>query len=98
MAKDKLKRKLMELRAKADMSIGALDMTLAEDGEKDMSKVREQLGVMKELQQKIVELETDNQREEEQTDALYGDAESRPTVSFVSSLGICFLINWDYLD
>lgn len=81
MTKEKLKQKLTELRASANMSIGVLDMTIAEGGDgHDMSKVKEQLGVMKDLQQKIADLEN-QQEEDEKAEALYGDDESRPTVS-----------------
>ncbi|XP_030836466.1 chromosome-associated kinesin KIF4 [Strongylocentrotus purpuratus] len=85
MTKEKLKQKLVELRASANMSIGVLDMTIAEGGaEHDMSKVKEQLGVMKDLQQKIADLEN-QQEEDEKAEALYGDDESRPTTAATSS-------------
>ncbi|XP_054756101.2 chromosome-associated kinesin KIF4-like [Lytechinus pictus] len=90
MTKEKLKQKINELRARADMTIGALDLTIAEGGtEHDMSKVKEQLGIMKELQQKIVDLETQHE-EDEKAEALYGDAESRPTTAATSSDGTEF--------
>ncbi|XP_071502973.1 chromosome-associated kinesin KIF4A-like [Diadema antillarum] len=81
MSKDKLRQKLEELRARADMSIGALDMTVTEEGQPDTAKVQQQLGFMKDLQKKIQELQAENQREDDNAETLYGDPGSRPTTA-----------------
>ena len=79
MSRDKIKQKLEELRSQADLSISALNVTLQQDTAEQTGSGDDNTGkldVLKLLQKKIVDMQTDDKVNKEE---LYGEIESSGT-------------------
>ncbi|XP_038063245.1 chromosome-associated kinesin KIF4A-like [Patiria miniata] len=76
MTRDKLKQKLEQLKEETDISLGALDITVAAAA--DNEKVTEQLEIVRQLQKKIVDLETEDKLTN--AESLYGNDTEKENV------------------
>ncbi|XP_022086353.1 chromosome-associated kinesin KIF4A-like [Acanthaster planci] len=75
MSRDKLKQKLEQLKEETDLSLGALDLTV---GAADNEKVTEQLDLVRQLQKKIIDMETEDKLSN--AESLYGNEAEKENV------------------
>ena len=89
MSRDKMKQKLEELRSHADLSISALNISEDQTMESGGGQISDKLDVLKELQQKIIDMQTEEKKGLKKEE-LYGEVVQSPSNN-VSTAFVQFL-------